>query len=57
MLAEDAGLEELLALYKHDHAKVKGLASAALAHLTSNGILLPPWPCIPRTFLRRFFRM
>lgn len=36
VLAEDAGLEELLALYKHDHAKVKGLASAALAHLTSN---------------------
>ncbi len=57
MLAEDAGLEELLALYKHDHAKVKGLASAALAHLTSNGMQLPPWPCIPRTFLRQFFRM
>jgi len=36
VLAEDAGLEELLALYKHEHPKVKGLASKVLTQLSTN---------------------
>ncbi len=42
LLAEDAGLEELLSLYKHQHPKVKGYANTALAHLTTNGTRLSP---------------
>ncbi len=37
LLAEDAGLEELLELHKHQHAKIKSLASQALSALTTNG--------------------
>jgi hypothetical protein len=40
-LAEDGGFEELLCLHKHEHPKVKILASTVLSHLTTNSTLLP----------------